>query len=495
MRRWLVAALSLTLDGCYQAQALDARSVLDEVRLSEAGPDARTLRPEGHGDGGSGAASFREPVASGGVATPGGGAAPGSAPAAPRGPARDDTATEDQAVARALAWNPELRTRRHDLGVAEGQITAATALANPTVEIELLHLEAYGQEHSAAIQIGWEPPQPWVYSAKAATTRAQAAAVEREIAEVEWQTIISVRAAHASLQAVAERQALVERSLVTRRRIEDLTERRLRGGASTAIDLSIAQLSVAEMERQRETLAEQELDGARVLGELLGAGHPVHATGNGVPDEPATPPSLDDLTDAALRSRPALRAEENRFRQREEALRLEHARRWPWFKLTSLPRYRFDPFDSHRADYSVGVELTVPLLDQNAGAIRIAEATRDAERERFRGQAGAVLRELAAGLDELRQRRQTIQRYRALVLPSLDAHEALLGRAAEGGQIDLVAVLRAADGILQSRNEYVGVRLGYQQAWLRLDRAAGRHVTGAAAAPSARPPATGNQER
>jgi len=231
-------------------------------------------------------------------------------------------------------------------------------------------------------------------------------------------------------------------------------------------------------------MIEQELDGARALGELLGAGHPVHAAGEGVPDETSPLPNLDELADAALASRPVLRAEESRFKQREETLRLEHARRWPWFRLTSIPRYRFDPFDVHRADFSVGIQLTVPLLDQNSGAIRIAEATRDAERERFRGQTGAILRELATGLEDLRQRRQTIERYRTTVLPRLDAHEALLGRAAEGGQIDLVVVLRAVDGILQSRSEFVTVRLGHHQAWLRLDRAVGRPVT---RAPGSRP--------
>lgn len=474
--RRLAPLAGVALAGCYQPQPLDARSLMEEARASEAARGGDRPSPRG-------TSSRALPGPRSGRAVSGG--APGAdGSGAPATSARPDTVTVDQAVARALAWNPELRARRHDLGIAEGQITAATALANPTVEIELLHLEEYRHDRAAAIQIGWDPPQPWVYAAKGAATRAQAEAVGREIAEAEWQTIVAVRSAHATLEAIGEKEVLVERSLATRHRIEELTERRLRGGASTAIDMSVAQLSVADAERQREDLFQQELDGARALGELVGAGHPVHAAGEGVPEETSPLPGLDALSDAALASRPALRAEESRFKQREETLRLEHARRWPWFRLTSIPRYRIDPFDVNRADYSVAVQLTVPVLDLNSGAIRIAEATRDAERERFRGQTGAVLRELATGLDELRLRRQTIERYRTTVIPRLDAHEALLGRAAEGGQIDLVAVLRAADGILQSRSDFVNVRLGHHQAWLRLDRAVGRRVTGA---PEARP--------
>src|SRR5204862_1326888 len=139
-----------------------------------------------------------------------------------------------------------------------------------------------------------------------------------------------------------------------------------------------------------------------------------------LPEEVAALPDLEPLVDAALESRPALRAGESRFQQREETIRLEQARRWPWLRLTSLPRYRFDPYDVHRADYSVGVQLTVPILNQNAGPIRIAEATRDAERERYRAQAESIARELDSGIEELRQRRASIQRYRTNVLPSLD---------------------------------------------------------------------------
>jgi outer membrane protein TolC len=116
----------------------------------------------------------------------------------------------------------------------------------------------------------------------------------------------------------------------------------------------------------------------------------------------------------------------------------------------------------------------------------VAEATRDAERERYRAQAESIRRELAAALDEVAQRRVSLQRYRAAVLPSLDAHERLLGIAAQGGQIDVVAVLRAEDAILRSRSEFVAIRRAHHQAWLRLDRAVGRRVA-AEAAPVASP--------
>ena len=89
------------------------------------------------------------------------------------------------------------------------------------------------------------------------------------------------------------------------------------------------------------------------------------------------------------------------------------------------------------------------------------------------------------------QRRSSLERYRRTVLPSLDAHERLLNSAAQGGQLDVVAVLRAEDAILRSRSEFVALLLSHHQAWLRLDSATGRRVAAGAPLRSQVAPPTG----
>lgn len=472
---------------CYQPRPLDARAVLDEVadeqRTESVASAASLPSPSVRAVATPGAAT---PAYAGGKVEPGQTAGPTSAPVAAGEPpsGRDprdafEALTEDQAVARALRFNAGLRARRHQLGIAEGQITAATALSNPTVELEWLRLESPA-DHAFSVKLAWSPPQPGIYAAKRDAARAQSEAVKSEIAESEWEVMTAVRAAHANLLAIAEQQQLVETSLVKRRRINELVQQRVHGGASTSIDLSLAQLSVADGEREREDLSTRELQEARELGGLLGCSRPVRARGT-VPEEKGPLPAYQSLVDTALASRPALTAEQLRFLQREQEIRLERARRWPWFELTSSPRYRYEMGSQHPNDFQVGVRFTVPILDQNAGPIRMAEAARDAEREQFRQQGESIRREIAAGLAEVAQRRMSLERYQRTVLPSLDAHEKLLNAAAQGGQIDVVAVLRAEDAVLRSRSEFVAVRLAHHQAWLRLDSATGRRLAPAQA--------------
>jgi outer membrane protein TolC len=204
----------------------------------------------------------------------------------------------------------------------------------------------------------------------------------------------------------------------------------------------------------------------------MGTAPPRSATGT-LPEDAGEPAALDPLVEAALASRPALVASEKRYLQREETVRAERARRWPWIRFTAAPRYRVDASDVHPNDFSLGLRLTLPFLNQNEGPIRIAEATRDQERELFRGQVVALRRDLESARAVIALRAATLRRYRTQVLPGLDAQEKLLATSAAGGQLDVVAVLRAADDILRSRREYVDIRLSHYRAKLELDRAVG----------------------
>ena len=447
----LVAALTAT--GCYQPRALDARTVLRELPPAEAGAgDGRAMESRG--------------------------SRPSATPAA--------ALTEDAAVVLALRSNPDLRMLRDQRGIAEGEVVAAGALANPTVAFDLIHLEDWGAQRAWALSLGWEPPQPAVYAARRAAARAGAEAVDAELAEAAWQIAAAVRAAHASLLAIAEKRALVDREVGARQRIVELVRARVAGGASTRLDLGVAALAVAQVERESDELAAQEIAAAAALGQLLGTA-PAHAIAGDLFDDPRPPPALDALVEETLAARPALAAEERRYRQREETVRLERARRWPWFRFTAVPRYRADGSDVHPHDFSAGVEVSVPIFNLNRGPIQIAEATRDQEHEAFGKLVGGVRRELASAREEIALRGEALRRYVDEVLPGLETQERLLAKAVAGGQIDIVALTTAEDLILRSRSTYIDLRLACYRAWIDLDRTVGRRLSPAAAAVPAPP--------
>jgi cobalt-zinc-cadmium efflux system outer membrane protein len=439
----LLALPALALTNCYHARSLDARAVATELEAEHRELNARV--------------GERPPDA--GLAL-----------------------SEDEAVALALRWNPDLRIARRQRAIAQGEVVAAGALANPTVELELLHLQDYGTRNAWGVELGWEPPQPVVFSARRAAASAQAEAVASEIVEAEWQLGVAVRAAHAHVLAIGEQRGLVEQALQGRRKIVDLVDRRLGGGASTRLDLSLAQLALGQGQRELDDLAAAELVARRELGTLIGAGQLPGVTG-AVPEESEPPPAPDRMVDEAITARAALRAEEKRFSQREQEVRAEHGRAWPWFRLTAAPRYRADGSDRHPNDFMVALQFTLPIFDQNQGPIAVAEGRRDQQREQFRGRVESLRRDIATACDQIALYQRTLRHYREAVLPGLDAHSRLLSLAAGGGQLDLVALVTAEDAVLRSRRDYVDYRLAHYRAWLQLARVVGHRVSTTAAKP------------
>lgn len=437
--RLFMSGVLLLAAGCYSAQTVDPQTVLDELRAEE-----RARAPK------------RAPAGDGSTALPAGGAL-----------------TADEAVAMAMRRNPDLRAMRHEVGAAEGEMIDMTALKNPALEVQGLHLQDLAQK-AWAVELSWDLPQVGVRPARRAAGTARIDAVKNEIAETELDVEMAVRAAHAIVLSIAEQRAILEQALVARRRIVELVEKRVGGGVATRLDLSLAQLGVADVERDRDDLSAKEIQAARALALLVGAQAPVRAAGELPPDEPP-PTDLDALEASAMKVRPAVRRAKASYTEREQTVRAENARRWPELSLSA--RYRNNDTSRNPNDWSVGLQLTLPVLDQNRGKIRMAEETRSRELEQLRKVLTAIRREIAAAAEELALREATLKRYRNTVLPSLLSQEQLLAAATAGGQLDLVAVLRAQDAILKARREYCELRLAYHRARLALERATGHGNT------------------
>src|SRR6185295_19973215 len=123
---------------------------------------------------------------------------------------------------------------------------------------------------------------------------------------------------------------------------------------------------------------------AGALVALIGVGPPggaVTPAGN-LPegDGGAAVPEMAALEERALGDRPLLAAAAARYRASEETLRAETAARWPWFRLAAAPRVRRHEFVGAPTDLIAGVDVTLPILDTNAGHVRAAEAARDRAR-------------------------------------------------------------------------------------------------------------------
>lgn len=438
---------ALVLVGCYHAQPLDERALLD--RLRDPAVSASSLPPPST----STVLSAIKP---------------------------DGLLTEDEAVELALVHNPDMRAFRRERHVAEAAIVAASAIPNPSVKLEGLHLQNSTRHPGVGVSLRWAPPQPVEWAANRSEAQARLDEVQQEIFEREWQLATEVRSTYAAAVAFQEQLRLIEGGVARQRNIVELIEKRVQLGASTQLDANIARLAVGQLEHDHDKMEVERVVALRSLAALMGRLEPpsIAERPRCLSDDRETDlPDVRMLEDKALQARPVLRAAHARYRQREQALRRAYARRWPWLEIDAGPRYRFNSSSSNPDDFMLAVEVTLPVLDWNSGAIRMAEAEREQERELIVAALSHLRRDIATARDRLEVQRHGLLRYRDKVLPALVEHERLLDLAVRGGQADVKTLLTAADVILRHQRAHCQIMLEHRRAWLALELAVGARLT------------------
>lgn len=398
---------------------------------------------------------------------------PQSAAQATSEAAASESLGEDEAVLRALKENPSLRAFRKQSAVAEGQLVSATAIANPMLQLQMVHVQT-GNQVGFAGTLKWTPPQPVIWLASRSLARAHIEQVRYEIAEQEWNIATQVRMAHSTLMVLREQARVNEQILALRKRMVELLRTKVEHGSATRIELNLVQVANLSAQRDLDDLAIRRNDAQTQLHLLLGimSVQPIAVHGDYPSDfEEASLPDADTLAEAALAARPTLKAAQTRIVQREQAVKIEKAKRWPWFELSG--RYRHTVSVNYPDEGLLGIELPLPILNQNGGPVQTTRAELDLELALAQAQFQALKQSVYAAYSELVVRRKILMRYRKEVLPVIAEHEQLMEMALKDGHIDLVALLSSEESALRGQREYGEARLVYRRAWLALEAAVG----------------------
>src|SRR5262249_25950653 len=129
----------------------------------------------------------------------------------------------------------------------------AGAWSNPVARAEWLHVQTK-DDYGFGIGLAWTPPQPGVYGPHRDAARATEQAVTADISERAADLEQQVRSAYAQIQALDQELELAAQSVAMRRAVYDATSERVVRGAGSRIDVSLAAVSVARGEQQRELL-------------------------------------------------------------------------------------------------------------------------------------------------------------------------------------------------------------------------------------------------
>ncbi len=399
-------------------------------------------------------------------------------------PVRAEPLTEAQAVERALGVSQALKALEARVGEARAQVDAAGRLDNPELRVSklrsdrLLPASLGGQDGVEApfedltLGLRWSPPNLGAQYARRAQAERRVEVAEAELAEARAELAARVRTLHATVLGLTAQAAQARTALALRAELQALVARRLEQQVATLLDRSLADLdhldaltAVQEAEGRRR----QALHALRVeLG--LGPTAVVELAAEGAARCELPAQTAPELGERARGGSARLKG----FTARKEEVAAERSRLnlelIPWFNHFEFA-YVLGPADGPghvRARFA----LSLPLFHWNRPEIRGLDFRRaqiDAEERAALDLLDAQIRQ---ALEDLADQVALVARYRDAA-PLMDDGLAVLRKALEAGQSDLVQLALLQTRTLAARRGQLRAQLQCQLTRIELDRLVG----------------------
>lgn len=401
-------------------------------------------------------------------------ARPGEAPESP--PPKLDLSGdlgENELVAVALTINPTLRAKRFGSTEARSRLVTAGLWPNPVFAI------AYQPGVSGApgfqVSAAWllEVVRVWDRYARIDAATATVVESEADIVAAEWAVVGEVRVRRWGVLVAEQTVAILKEEVELRRRALEVITKAKALGEVRALELTLSELEVAEVERDLRR-AQTELDTARrELNRAIGLS-PETELPLARPTLPVAIKVYDDVPDDELERRVLggrfeLRAKEAAYQRSEKEHQIAVYRQYP--PLAVGPSMQRQPEGTNYVGPAFLVEL--PIFNQNQGEIAESEAAR----ERTRIEYVSLLHRLKADAYEargfLRRAKLEVEAQQKDVLPLVEKSQKLLEEALKLREIGTLDWITAQRRALQARREYVDSLLRYQEAVIRVEVATG----------------------
>jgi outer membrane protein TolC len=367
----------------------------------------------------------------------------------PPGAAAEDWKTRlSEAIARAIAQNPETANRESRIEAAGHRVGQALALPDPEVEVGIqdvplsdfsLRRDDFTMEKITARQripgAGKRPAQK------------RSAEAEREsLSAMHGDHLVRLSAevadAFFTVAELDERMAVLEKSRERLRRVAESAAERYRVGKGAQPDVLRANLEITSLDERLVTLRGERRSAVARLNALQArpADEPVELIS--IPEAEPSAPTREELLRKAWDQSPVIAAAQAEVRVAEEKSNLARLERRPDF--TAMAYY------AHRIDFEdfvgASVALNLPFLQPKR--LREREAEREAELSGSRASLEMVKNEIRRGVEEayanLDRSKDQARLYTGSILPQAETNVSAAQEAYAVGQIDFLTYVRAA---------------------------------------------------
>lgn len=382
-----------------------------------------------------------------------------------------------EALALALAANPELNAAQREVEAAQALVLQAQARPNPDLAVSLEDQRRSTRTHAVQINL----PIEWGGKRAARIAQAQGAL---GVAKEEWAARrIDVRAAvvaaFVDVAAAQARVALAQDSTDLAARATDAVAKRVAAGKVSPVEETKARIAQAAVRIEWMQAQGEERSARLRLAGLLGPNRPVFDRVAGGVDDLPVAPTVEDIRQR-LSAAPAVRQAQLEIERRRALVEVERSKQAPDLTV-SLGVKR--PNELQRNQVILGVSAPLPLFDRNQGNVLAALKQHDKAQDEF----DALNLRLATQLLQARERlvlaRAEVDALQREVLPGAKSALDAATQGFEHGKFNFLEVLDA-------QRSYLAARLQYLRALAEAHRAAAdiERVIGAPDAAVTSPP-------
>lgn len=375
--------------------------------------------------------------------------------------------TLDQAIALAMATNPQLAGARHEAQALAGAVLQAGLRPNPVLALDQVDTRRDSRETTAQVS------QTIELGGKRAR-RMEAAALGQDAATADLRTrTAEIRAAVTTafddVLAAQERVRLAHEALDVAARVAHTVDRRVQAGKVSPVDATRARVAEANVR----------LEARRVDGELATArntlasfwGEVTPRFGRALGDLAVLPdlPNWGDLV-RSVQQTPAVARARIEISRRKALLQLEQSRRTPDVTV-AVGMKRSQELGLNQAVFGVSVPL--PLFDRNQGNVLEALRRVDKAGDEFAAAQTETHQALAQAYQALDTARQEAQALASDILPGAQSAYDAAVKGFDFGKFAYVDVLDAQRTLIQAKSQYLRALQDARHAAVSIDRLAG----------------------
>jgi cobalt-zinc-cadmium efflux system outer membrane protein len=382
-------------------------------------------------------------------------------------------------LAYAQERSPLLVSAKSYLRHAEAEREAATLkyLYNPQLSVGLgPRASADGTSFDVDASLGQSFELSGQRGIRLKTASAMQDTIGASLEVVRWEIHTQVhRAFHEALLA-RERVKVAERLLAFAEKTLEITKKRLAAGDVSALAVKLSEVDVAQA-KQSKIAAESTYKLSRItLAEVTGLSVASPPEIEGRLDSPRKAPSFDELYQLALQKNPEFLVNQSNAKEAalRESLAEKEASAVPFFGLGFSSEGAGSGATESIAMFNFGVSF--PVWQKNQGDRARARAEKDIAEAQSESLRLLLQGRIARGAEAINSSVERLAVFGEEILPNFESNLALLQRAFELGQIDILEVGVARERFIEIESQALDAYADYYRATSELEAELGAEL-------------------